>query len=162
MVSKQTKGFTLIEIIITTALIAILTVVPVLSYNAIQKNARDTRRKQDLDRINTALTEYRNQEGEYPPDSDLQPLLDGGYMQVVPTDPLDKDNTDPLYGYVYESDSTGTTFLLYGLLEETEGGQARYYFSNQQGGSVLPGTPTLGPATNTPPPAPFLTATPTP
>lgn len=59
-------GFTLIELMITITIIAIISAVGVVSYSQAQKIARDARRKQDLRTIATALEIYYLKNKRYP------------------------------------------------------------------------------------------------
>lgn len=49
------EGFTLIELMITIAIIAILTTVAIGTYGRVQSSGRDTKRKQDIDAISKVL-----------------------------------------------------------------------------------------------------------
>lgn len=49
------KGFTLIELMVVITIIAILSLVGLVIYSSVQKNARDTKRKGDIAAIATAL-----------------------------------------------------------------------------------------------------------
>lgn len=64
----QTKrsGFTLIELMIAISIIAIIAAVGITSFSQSQKLARDSRRKQDLRSIATALELYYQKYGHYP------------------------------------------------------------------------------------------------
>ena len=48
---KNKKGFTLIELIVSITIIAVLTVAGVISYGGANKKARDNRRMADLEKI---------------------------------------------------------------------------------------------------------------
>ncbi len=54
------KGFTLIELLIVITIIAVLSVIGITVYSGIQKNARDTRRREDIDAISKALEVHLN------------------------------------------------------------------------------------------------------
>ena len=105
---RQT-GFTLIELIVTVTIIAVLTVVGVVSYSGTSKKARDNRRMADLEKIRVALELYRQNVGtSYP--AGLSSLV-SGYIQVLPTDPKTKAN----YSYTH----SGYTYTITATLEET-------------------------------------------
>ncbi len=89
------QGFTLIEVIIIVALLAILAVIAFQYLNAgAMKKARDAERKDDLHRIKVAFEEYYSDNGCYPPpdilatcsSSDLAP-----YINQVPCDPATRE-----------------------------------------------------------------------
>ncbi len=63
---KHHRGFTLIEIAIVVAVIAILTALTLVVYNNVQMQARDTKRLTDMRIITSQLKKYYDQNGEYP------------------------------------------------------------------------------------------------
>lgn len=60
------KGFTLVELLVTISILAILMSIAVISYSNIQKNTRDAKRKSDLATIQAALEQYHSDQGFYP------------------------------------------------------------------------------------------------
>ncbi len=52
---KNPEGFTLVELLIVIAIIAILSVIGITIFSNVQKNARDARRRGDIDSIANAL-----------------------------------------------------------------------------------------------------------
>ena len=95
--SKQ-QGFTLIELIVSVTIIAILTVVGMVSFSGTNKKARDSRRMADLENIRMALELYRQGTGSSYPDIDDTgaPLVDK-YIKELPKDP--KEKTSYEYGH---------------------------------------------------------------
>lgn len=57
--NKDNKGFTLVELLVVISIIAILSVVGLTLFNGAQQNARDARRKSDIDAIAAALEAKR-------------------------------------------------------------------------------------------------------
>ncbi len=53
------KGFTLIELMVVIALVAVLTSIGFAAFNGIQSKTRDSKRKQDLKQLSIALELYR-------------------------------------------------------------------------------------------------------
>ncbi len=119
---KNQRAFTLIEILISISIIAILSTIGILSYLKTQTIARDARRKQDLRNIKVALELYNQRNGSYPitPDNGVGwnlstdsvpwiPGLDSTYISALPTDPKQGDCNTPLppvsncYLYAYFS-----------------------------------------------------------
>lgn len=94
---KKTQGFTLIEILIVTVIIILLTTAGALSYSTISKRARDARRSNDIQTIRSALEMYRQDFGYYPDSgggswtsvSSLTNILVPNYIQKLPADPRD-------------------------------------------------------------------------
>lgn len=64
--NKNTHGFTIIELLITIVVIAILATIGVVAYNGVQARARDAQRVQDVKTIVTALEMYYIDHGRFP------------------------------------------------------------------------------------------------
>jgi len=110
---RKNNGFTLIELIVSVTIIAVLTVVGMISYTGTSQKARDSRRMADLERIRIALELYRQGTGStYPADGSLNTKLVPNYMQELPVGP--KNET-----YAYDQTGTGYTYILSTNLEET-------------------------------------------
>lgn len=62
----KSKGFTLIELLIVIAIIAVLSVIGVVVFKAVSTNARDTKRKADLESITKAYEVKYTSTGSYP------------------------------------------------------------------------------------------------
>ena len=80
--SPSQRGFTLIELLVTIAIISILAVIGLVAFGNIQKNARDTRRKADIDAITKAL------EANKVANSNSYPAIAASYFTsgTIPTD----------------------------------------------------------------------------
>lgn len=59
------KGFTLIEILVVTTIIVLLTSIAAVSYSQFSKSSRDARRKTDLEQVRAALEMYRSNNDQY-------------------------------------------------------------------------------------------------
>ena len=66
MIKNTRKGFTLIEILIVVAIIAILASVVLVGLGPTQQAGRDARRISDLSEIQNGLELYYNAKGQYP------------------------------------------------------------------------------------------------
>lgn len=126
---KKQKGFTLVEMILVTAIIGILAgmVITVINIPRIQQRSRDNRRIGDLKRIQSALELYFSDKREYPPTADWEIFsesivndVDTVYMNDAPLDPSSSAGTSGVtcfgttandYGYYYRSDSSGEYVL---------------------------------------------------
>lgn len=70
---NEIKGFTIVELLITIAVISILMTVSVFMYRNVQAGADDKEREADVATIMDALEKYYAKHGEYPADEDLNP-----------------------------------------------------------------------------------------
>jgi general secretion pathway protein G len=109
------NGFSFIEILVVTTIIAVLTAVGVANYRVANQKSRDGKRKGDLEQIRAALELYRTDQKAYPTIGEWPgsggTLLFGEviYMNDIPDDPVND------YSYVYSSD--GLTYSLGAYLE---------------------------------------------
>jgi len=60
------SGFTLIEVLVSVTIIAVLVAIAAISYSSINKQSHDARRKSDIEQIRSALEMYRADNGTYP------------------------------------------------------------------------------------------------
>jgi len=133
------RGFTLIEILIVIAIIAILASVILVGLGPTQREGRDSRRISDLAEVQNALELYYNHCGFYPGPSQSPgdscgtfsalPLSSGSYSDMsgdiigltdigvpqIPTDPTDSGSLM----YQYESGDNGNGYTLTAQLEDT-------------------------------------------
>ena len=99
---QTTSGFSLIELLVAIAVVAILTTLGVVNFVGIRERGRDTQRKASLNEIKTALEFYKIDIGFYPPSLPAcgSPFAAGSavYMKKIPCDPI---NVSPLvYTYI--------------------------------------------------------------
>ena len=134
----KNKGFTLVELLIVVMLISILAglLVSVINPQGIQQKARDSQRKADLKKIQTALELYFADERAYPNIAGpantstaafKAEIVDGGYMNRLPEDPKNPGpgaanvafgaagNSGYAYTYIYSSATT--RYVIYDRLE---------------------------------------------
>lgn len=129
------KGFSLIELMVAVAIIAILASIGMVVYGNVQKSARLAKRIGDLKGIETALELYRSETDKYPiasswrsecanggslaPD-DIIPGLVPKYVRTFPSDPrMDKINNNSCYMYISKSDGTGYKLIDFQISEFT-------------------------------------------
>ena len=107
---QNSRGFTLVELLIVIAIIGVLTTLLMANFIGVRQRARDAQRKSDVRQIQAALELYRSDQGSYPsslPDCKGQLASPDGtvvYMRSVPCDPL---YPNYYYGgkYFFSSDS---------------------------------------------------------
>lgn len=115
---SYSKSFTLIEILVVATIIGLLAAGGVVFYTSFSKEARDSRRKADIEQIRAALEMYRSNSATsaYPPNADCSELSDD--LVTGPTKYIGKIPTDPVTSkYVYYCNVSATTYTLGVYLE---------------------------------------------
>lgn len=80
---KNPEGFTLIELLVVVAIIGILSVVGIVVFSGVQRNARDARRREDINALANAI-EVKKNAGL----STYTPITEADFASgVIPTDP---------------------------------------------------------------------------
>jgi len=107
------KSFTLIEILVVSTIIVLLTATAVVTYSAFLKQSRDARRKSDLEQVRAAVEMYRSNNDTYPItiaegaslcDPVGCPPAGSKYLEKFPSDP--KNLT---YKYYYSGSASNYT-----------------------------------------------------
>jgi general secretion pathway protein G len=84
---KQTKrGFTLVELMVVMAIIALLLALAMPRYFNHLENSRETILKQDLAVMRDAVDKYHGDRGRYP--DSLEELVSARYLRTLPVDPI--------------------------------------------------------------------------
>lgn len=115
---KNRNAFTIVELIVVITIIAILSGGAALSITANARNARDTRRKTDLQQIKSALEFYRSNQvnSNYPTFAQYQvqsgsnftyPALVPTYLETMPIDPSSTQTS--VTNYLYTPSPSGCT-----------------------------------------------------
>lgn len=97
---KRNLGFTLLELLITLAVVAVLSLFSTLAVATSLKKARDSKRKSELQRIYTALYDYYSDTNCFP---DTLPACHqnfGSYLKDFPCDPQGS-------AYIYQTENEG-------------------------------------------------------
>lgn len=116
------KGFTILELLISVAIIAMLSAIVLVGVSSIRERSRDARRMSDVNEIQKALNLYFTNHNAFPvfpteititgEDLFSVTLENEKLITAVPIDPM------PTFGsYKYQSNSTGTNFYLNFCLE---------------------------------------------
>lgn len=119
--NTKKNGFTIIELIVVVAIIAVLAAIVITNVNIYMVKARDARRKADIKQIMLALEMYYADNGQYPTGSwltsnntnwaTLQTAL-APYLRSLPKDPRQDTSGYPYEGkraYGYYSNNYGMT-----------------------------------------------------
>lgn len=137
------KGFTLIEILIVIAIIAVLTGIITVSLAPARKKGRDAQRVSDLANMRIAIALYKSVNGHYPIHDDIPGTwatenigsdknneawedlrADLAPYMALPRDPLSSGFARPSYTggyhYAYKSDDNGTKYDLIAQFEDTK------------------------------------------
>ena len=116
---KQTKGFTIVELLIVIVVIGILAAITIVSFSGVQDKARFAREKSDMNSINQVILLYYADNGTYP----LKPSW-GGWSQatndafipgVAPkyiTNTPQMPTGDTNESYLYQSTASGNGYKL--------------------------------------------------
>ena len=117
------QGFTLVELIVVMAIVAILTAMALPRFGAAVRSAREAVLKEDLHVMRSAIESYTMDKQKAP--QSLDDLVQAGYLKSVPVDPMTQskdtwvtdtsdsmssvDQTDPGIDDVHSgSDQVGT------------------------------------------------------
>jgi prepilin-type N-terminal cleavage/methylation domain-containing protein len=124
MNSQHTKGFTLIELMVVVAIIAIISAVVFANFGEAKKKSRDAKRITDLAQIQLVIQLYYDRCGQYPdPDGDIPDIKSDvncptgvslrTFTEKIPTPPAGTDAET--YRYIVAPDRS--KFYLGALLE---------------------------------------------
>lgn len=118
IMNSSKPGFTLIEVLVSAAIIGLLSTVGVTGFQAVTRNGRDALRKSDLEQIRSALEIYKSENDLYPAAaSDCLPdSLTPDYVNTYPQDPKSSQ-----YRYCY---TRGVSPLTYTLCTHLENGSS--------------------------------------
>ena len=117
-VRNSKKGFTLVELVIVMAVIAVILSVVIPNLRGMQQESQITKAEGELNTLKSAIVSYwRNNGNVYP--ANITTALTGASPQIVSailTDPFSTDTstTPATYGYATGTDSTfGDYFMIY-------------------------------------------------
>ncbi len=98
--SSHKRGFTLIELMVTITIIAVLSAISLVVYTGAIKQGNDSKRQSDLRSVQSALEQYFADQFNYPATVTFSggALSYGGktYLNTIPSDPTG----NPQYSYV--------------------------------------------------------------
>jgi prepilin-type N-terminal cleavage/methylation domain-containing protein len=130
----KNRGFTLIEMLVVIAIIAILTGIIVTGLVGSKAKSRDAKRASDLSQIALAIEQYFDRCDVYPTPDTLSgnsvidaitlnqtcsatnngvPITLGNFISVIPTDPSGTGSPLKIASYGYAVNNTDTDYVLY-------------------------------------------------
>ena len=89
--ARRRRGFTLLELMVVMALIAVLAGLAMANYRNSVTLAQEAVLAEDLFRMRDAIDQYYADKNKYP--SSLETLVTDGYLRAVPEDPFTRSNT---------------------------------------------------------------------
>lgn len=122
------RGFTLIELLVVVFIIGLLASVVTISSTTSRAQARDAKRKSDLQLVASSLELYYAVNRTYPNSSSawgwsvLRTSLVPEYASAVPSDPLPSrsDGNFEAGGYAYRTNDSGSNYVLDAALERAD------------------------------------------
>ncbi len=84
--NRREAGFTLIELMVVIAIIALLVGIALPRYQNAQRKAREAVLRENLFILRQTIDQYFADKGYYP--QDLNALVDEGYLRKIPVDPI--------------------------------------------------------------------------
>lgn len=118
----RAAGFTLIEMLVSLAIIGILAGVTMAAFGGARMRGRDAQRMTDIKNIQVALTKYYDAHDQYPStigSGATSVLVSEGYMDNLPTDPAN-GRSYAYSGYVNASNGNTTRCSSYHLGADLE------------------------------------------
>ncbi len=106
--SSKNKGFTLVELLVVLAILALLLTLAVPRYfNGIER-AKEATLRQDLNTLRESIDKYYADTGKYP--NKLEDLVERKYIRKLPIDPMTENDATwvliapepPLEGDIYD------------------------------------------------------------
>lgn len=104
-VLSKSSGLSLIELLVVTAILAVLLISGATAYSLQRQRGLDARRKSDLAKLKIVFEDYYNDNGCYPSQALMSQCGQGDlrpYMEKVPCDP----STKQAYGVVVDAACT--------------------------------------------------------
>ena len=162
MLKKSKKGFTVIELLLVIAIIGLIASVLIVTLSEARAQARDAKRKIEVDTIRKAIEFYYIEYNRYPKKTkwaslEEDPILDTGerfseavgeWLPTIPKDPLwgqTKETGEP-YSYQYKTNPDATEYKIHVKMET--GAHVAYEAYSLGGGEIVyVGVGEVGPPT---------------
>lgn len=119
------SGFTMVELLVTMAVITILSTIAVINFTGAKAKSRDAKRKTDLTKIAVGLDSYKIMNHKYPTSTTVSAgtlvkvsenwfddaMTTGGFVDAVPNDPKFDNDPTSQYGYSFAVDGAAYVLL---------------------------------------------------
>ena len=126
------RAFTLVELLVSVAIISLLTTISIISSSELRRNSKDAKRLNSVKQIQLALELYRRDTGAYPDTLNFGEKLANPsnnliiYLKKIPSNPKPESiELCPIAEYSYESDGK-YYYLEFCLEKEKENMPAGY------------------------------------
>lgn len=107
MLKRIRRGFTLVELMVVMAIIALLLSLALPRYFKHLETSRETILKQDLAVMRDVIDKYHGDRGHYP--DSLEELVNARYLRALPVDPI-TERSDTWQIVAPPSDETGAVY----------------------------------------------------
>lgn len=116
------RGFTILELLVSVAIIAMLTAVTMVLLTSVREKSRDAERMSELRQLRNALNIYVTQTGNFPVATDPVALSGEDIITsaLISEDTIKAPAVDPrypAYAYTYQSSADGSSFIVSFCLE---------------------------------------------
>lgn len=120
----KNTGFTLLEVLVATTILGILMAIVTVSFQAANRNARDTKRQADLEEIKGAVERYRLEQSDYPLEAGQSQTTLSSFLSDLQPEYIQKEYEDPYVAagnaYYYEYRNVGASACNYVLIAQME------------------------------------------
>ena len=125
---RDKKGFTIIEVVLVLAIAGLIFLVVFLALPALQRNQRDTQRRNDVGRAVTAVTNYSaNNNGQIPTNQGELDTVGSDYLNVADDDFADPSEGDYDINYTADAPDLGEMNYISGATCEAGGAGSRTF-----------------------------------
>jgi prepilin-type N-terminal cleavage/methylation domain-containing protein len=118
---NKEKGFTIIEVVLVLAIAGLIFLMVFIALPALQRTQRDTQRKTDMGRVQSAIQSYQsNNRNQLPAVADMNSKFISGYLTVGGDTFADPDGTNYQFtqntqdGFVPNSFTSGRVYFTIG------------------------------------------------
>lgn len=108
MVTSNSRGFTLVEILVVMAIVASLLSLVAPRYFAALERSKETVLRHDLAVMREAIDKYYSDRGAYP--DTLDDLVQGQYLRAIPEDPITQSMETWIYIPPSDPNAQGSIF----------------------------------------------------